>query len=287
MAGNLRNLHFMSTDATVLSIEHVSRVLIRWQLKPTTQDLTNLVFYVDRGESPMSLTQISVELPSSDQYEFVDYTAKLKNLEKLYYYRVRAVELVNDIALNTFTSDIFTWKGRPDLVALYIVEEHLFAYRHVYGTPALIFKKYKEGTYCPVCFDPVLKRITKSNCITCYGTSYLNGYYKPMEAWIDFDPDPKVAQIADWGERQIGQTDIKFTNYPILSLGDVIVELKGDRHWRVERQAPTEKNRNTLLQFCRLDEINRSDIEYKLHIPDHLRIKLLDELARRNEIPEF
>jgi hypothetical protein len=46
----LKNIRFKSLSVMVLSIEHTSRVLVRWQLEPTAQNLRNLKFFVDRGE---------------------------------------------------------------------------------------------------------------------------------------------------------------------------------------------------------------------------------------------
>jgi hypothetical protein len=286
-ASALKNIKVSKLRTAVLSIEHISRVLVKWDLAPTAQDLSNLTFVVDRGESPSALVPISHAIPATALREFVDYTAKLKNVEKVYYYRVRAVETIADVPTQTFLSETLPLEGRPDLVALYIVEEHLFAHRYVYGSPALIFKHMMEGTACKDCFDPVLKRVTKSNCTTCYGTGFLGGYYPFMESWMDFNPDPKQVQIAEWGARQPSQTDIQFTNYPLLAVGDLIVELKQNRYWKVANVRNTEKNRTTILQVCRLDEVNRSDIEYKIEVPDEARLRLLKELEDREAVPEF
>lgn len=287
-APKLKNIRFKNVDARILSIEHISRVLVRWALEPTTQNLKDLKFFIDRGESPEKLEQINTTpILANAIYEYIDYTAKLKDVEKIYYYRVRAVEFSNGTPVQTFYSPLITWEGEHDLVSLYIIEEHIFAHRYVYGVPTVIFKKMKEGAQCSDCWDYILKRSTRSNCLLCKGTGFVDGYYPLIEAWMDFNPDPKQVQIAEFGERQPSQTDIQFTNYPLLNPGDIIVELEPNRYWRVSNVRNTEKNRTTMLQVCRLDEINRSDIEYKLEVPDEVRHRLLDELEVRERTPEF
>ena len=279
----LKNIRFKDISVVVLSIEHESRVLIRWALEPTAQNLRNLKFHVDRGESPTEYEEIAGPLSAYGLYEYVDTTANLIDLNKVYYYRVRAVEDGGSV----FTSQETTWDGNLDLVGLYVNEEHLFEMRWVDGVPALIYKKIHDGTYCTECWDNVLKRVTKSNCQVCYGTGRVGGYYPPYEAWMKFEPDPKLEQVVDWGRRQTGQTDILFTSYPLLTPDDIIVELKPNRFWKVERVQYPEKNRTILLQAARLNAVSLSDIEYKIAVPEDRRRYMCDQMAQREKEREF
>ena len=285
----LKGLRFKSISVMILSIEHISRVLVRWKLEPTAQDLRNLRFYVDRGESPTALEQLNgVGITATDLQEYVDYSVNIKDLDKVLYYRVRAVEQSPDgVALQTFTSAETTWDGDLDLVGLYVNEEHLFEMRWVDGVPAMVFKKIHDGVYCPECWDPILKRVTKSTCRTCYGTGRSGGYYPPMDAWMKFEPDPKMEQVAEWGKRQTSQTDIMFTNYPLLTPDDIIVELKPNRFWKVENVRYPEKNRTILLQMARLNAVNPSDVEYKITVPEDRRRLLVDQMESREKEREF
>lgn len=287
MAGKLRDINFTLNTATIMSFEPETRIRLKWCIGKTAQNLSNLKFFIDRGESPEDLKQIAGPIASDELYEYIDYTGLLRNTEKLYYYKIRGVEFSADTPVQTFETKPFHWEGEPDLTAMYIIDEHLFAFRHVHGVPTLIFKKKTEGARCPECWDTVLKRVTKSSCLTCYGTGFANGYYKHIEAWMDFNPDPKVVSISEFGERQPSQTDVLFTNYPQMASGDVIVEMQGNKYWRVSNVRNTEKNRTTILQVMRIDEINRSDVELHLTVPEDVRLRLLRELRQRESRPEF
>lgn len=285
--GTLKDIQFETTSAQILSIECMTRIAVQWELKETRQNTSVLRFYVDRAEVPTKWTTISPALPST-QREFVDYTGKLKSLDKTYYYRVRAVEVQSGMEVQTFTAESVTTEARPDLTALYVIEEHLYKHRYVSGLPSLIYKKMKEGTKCTDCWDKVFKRVTKSNCQTCNGTGFSGGgYYPPIESWIDYQPDPKVVSIAEWGEREISQTDIEFTNYPLLSPGDLVLELQPHKFWRVSNVRPVQKNRAVMRQVARLDAVNRSDIEYKLEVDENVRSRMVAELEERLDEPEF
>jgi len=287
-AARLKRIRFKSVVVIVLSIEHISRILVKWELEPTAQDLRDLKFFIDRGESPNAMAQLNAEpIPASALYEFVDYTANLIDLQKVYYYRVRAVEYRGETPVQTIISAATTPDGDLDFVGLYIVEEHLFAHRWVHGVPAMVFKKRRDGVYCRECWDEVLKRVTKSSCTTCYGTGREGGYYPPIEVWMSFEPDPKVEQVVDWGRRQSTQTDVQFTNYPYLTPDDIIVELKPNRVWKVSNVRGPEKNRTIMLQYLRLDAVNPSDVEQKISVPEDRRVAMVLEAEQRELEREF
>lgn len=289
MSSKLKNIRFKSAVVQILSIEHIPRILVTWELEPTTQNLSQMKFFIDRWEGDGATTELTgVGLPAlTSSHEFVDYSAKLLDLNKIYYYQIRAVEFFNGTPVQTFKSDPVTWDGDLDLVGLYVVEEHLFAHRHVYGVPALVYKKRRDGARCPSCWDPVMKRPTKSNCTACFGTGVLEGYYDPIPVWMSFEPHPKTAQIVDWGEKQNNQTDIQFTNYPTLSVDDVIVELRNTQFWKVSNIRPAEKNRAITLQIARINMVYRSDIEYKIEVSEDLRREMVTQLESRKKEREF
>lgn len=289
MPGRLRELEITDFGATVLSTGEVSRVLIEWELKETRQDLTNMKYFIDRGESPEEMAVISSALPYNDLKQFVDYTIELRDLQKLYYYRVRAVEFntAGNTALQTFQTTPFTWNGELDLVGIYVIDEHEFAFKFCYGTPTMIFKKKRDEENCPDCFDAVLARVTKSNCRTCFGVGKIGGYYNGIVAWMDFGQDMPASAVAESGEKQSNEISFRFTNYPEIRIGDIIVDLQPNKFFRVTNVSATEKRRATLLQFGQVSEIKRDEIEYALSIDDSVRDALVDELEQRRKEVEF
>jgi len=288
VAGKLKNLSFGSLNIQVLSVERISRVLVQWKLKATSQRLLCAQYFIDRSEDGRSWQQLNADgIPPYGLDEYIDTSANLIDMNKIYYYRVRIVEFDAGKEVQSFSSDSATWEGKLDLVGIYVVDEHLFALRWVYGVPVMIFKKKRDGALCPECWDTVLKRVTKSNCTSCFGTGRLGGYYPPIEAWMSFEPEPKVAQVAEWGKRQPSQTDTQFVNYPILSDDDLVLEIKPNKIWKVSAVRYPEKNRAILLQLVRLDAVNQTDIEYKIDVPEDRKRALVAELEARGNVREF
>jgi hypothetical protein len=284
----LKNIQFKDLKAMVLSIQPQGRVFISWNLHPTTQDLSSLKFFVYRGESPHSLKAISTGTTIDDPFHFIDFT-DLIDVYRLYWYQIHAVEYDHTGApLHTFKSEHFTWDGEQDLVGIYIVEEHEFAHRYVYGVPALIYPRKRTGIYCPECFDKVLKRVTKSRCFTCFGTGYVGGFYKPIEKWLEVMTAPADdTKIAERGDVQNPKTMIRLTNYPIVKDGDVIVEMQQDRYWKINAVTPSEKHRYPVLQICDVSEIGRTDVEQFIQVDPRVRERLVSELVFQRREREF
>lgn len=285
----LRNIQIESTEVRILSIEHISRVLLTWALTETRQNLSNLRFTIERSEDGYEWSAIQANIPSNSLYEFVDYTVNLFDLNKIYYYRVVASEVDPETgdALQTFTGPVADTNGDLDLTALYVIEEHLFEHRYVDGVPTLIYKKMFDGSRCPECWDEVLKKVTKSNCTTCFGTGRIDGYYPPIDAWMKIEPSPKQEAVAEQGVVQVKRSIAQFTNYPELRPGDLIFEPQHHYFWRVASVQGPEKNRSIMLQQLQLTAVNRSDVEYRVTIPQDRVETLLQQLAERNREGDF
>lgn len=282
----LKNIKLKDIFCRILSVTHIPRVLIRWDINPTTQRLGTLFFNIYRSTGQSDFEQINKKpIPANTKYEYIDYTTHQRDLFRNYYYRIDAVEIINGTD-KVLDSQKISPMGPSDLVATYIIEEHLFAHRHVYGVPVLIYQLMTTGARCE-CWDPVLKRVTTSSCQICKGSGFIGGYYDPMPSWMDFNPVAKIEQIADWGPKQLMQTDIQFTDYPILQIGDIILSATDMKFWRIENVRPTEKNRTIILQVARLNAVNRSDIEYTLDIPQEIIDNMLIEFRNRQSLREF
>lgn len=279
---------FKDIHVTTYSIRP-ALVVITWDFEDSVIPLSRYEISVSRGESPEEMETIAAKIPAEMYTEFEDRTAKIHDTHRTYYYQVKAK---NKKTGKVIISEKQTIEGDLDLVGIYIVEEHTFKFRYVSGVPILIFKKHTDGvTKCPDCWDKVAKRVRKSGCTTCHGTGNIGkgvgGFYNPTHTWADPNPTPEIIQITQWGRVQTTQTDMFFTNYPRLSVGDLVVELTTDKRWKVSAVRDTEKRRTKMLQIARLDMLDKSDVEYKIEIPSEVRTRALSELDSIKKEPEF
>jgi hypothetical protein len=301
---------FKRVEAIPLS-RSPAKVLIRWETNhPKQSDIANYEFCVlreigaedsipnfqdvDIDQNPKTplgpslnssnLKQISLWIDGLDFPWYVDYTDSLKNLTNISHYKVKCR---NKDTQEEVVSSSFTVEGQLDLVGLYICDEHNFLLKDTIGVPSLIFKRRRGGIACKNCFDPIQKKRTISNCTVCYGTNWLGGFFKPLDSYVDFSPNPKTSTITNWGEVQENECNALLSNHPDVAPGDVIRELRDHRMWRVVHVTVTEKRRCQMLQFARLAEIKPGDIEYALATDERFQVEKVSEIEAIKQKPEF
>lgn len=302
-------ISFKTVQAVALS-RFPAKVLVRWQTNLDGAALDDYEFYVERGgaqdnipgfqhvtiyqtpylppvESAATLNfrVMTRAIDGLDNQWYVDFTPELLNLKPTYYYRVRCRRKSTQ---EEITSQMVTFVGEMDLVGLYIADEINFELEDATGTPCLVYNRRRTGIPCPVCFDPVQKKRSVSNCQSCFGTNWVGGFYDPIDAWVDFTPNPKNALITQWGETQENMTRVLMANFPLVFPGDIIRELRTNRLWRIgQRVNVTEKRRVTLLQFPEVTQIKPGDIEYKLPIDEQFLLDKVQELEATKKRREF
>lgn len=280
---------FKEVNVDIFKIGPPSLSVISWTWETSVIPLSRYTIDIYRGESPEELELLSSNNPAETVSEFRDRTAQLVDKHRIFHYQVWAK---NKNTGDTIKSSLVTREGGLDLVGLYIVEEHDFLFQYVSGTPVYVYKKQTSGsTRCDECWDSILKRVKRSNCQSCHGTGFVGkgvgGYYDPTYTWVDLSPDPEVVQVAQWGRVEPTQTDVFTSNYPRLSVGDLVVELTSDKRWKVMQVRDTEKRRTKMLQIARLDLINKDQVEYTIEIPESISKQARADLNDRKAELEF
>lgn len=220
-------------------------------------------------------TYISRPMSAADFPWYLDHAQSLQMLTRPVYYKL----ILRKISTQEWVeSPMVTFEGDLDMVGLYVAEEHNFLLEDAIGVPSLVYQRRRGGVPCPKCFDPISKKRMISQCSVCYGTNWAGGFHNPIDCYIDYSPNPKVSDIAQWGEVQPNESNILMSNYPELNPGDVIRELRQGRMWRVIHVTDTEKRRAPVLQFSRVTEIKPGDVEYILPQDDKLTLKKSEEL---------
>lgn len=287
-----------------------AKILIRWETTTKGADLADYEFYIERGSASennpgfqnktmyqtpelpsvasvptMNFKTVSVAIDGLDNPFYVDYTPEILSLNVSLSYRIRARKKSTQEEILSPGAGL---GGGLDLVGLYVAEEINFELSDTTGTPCLIYNRRRGGVPCPNCFDPIQKKRLASNCMTCFGTNWVGGFYDPIDAYVDLSPNPKNALITQWGEAQENMTRFLLANFPIIFPGDVIRELRPNRMWRVgQRVNLTEKRRVTMLQFPEVSEIKPGDIEYKIPVDEQFLLKKIEEFEATKRRREF
>jgi hypothetical protein len=241
---------------------------VMWEIEDTFLDPHDFLMYVYRSESPMGPWDL-VAGPFEDRYRFVDNRVNLQARWRILYYKIKSVEKIDPT--NVMESDPFWLEGDPDLIAAEIQRLERLLWEEYAGRRCFIFPARTFGQHCPNCFEGPDKgkgyssQRRRSQCLTCYDTGFVRGYFDPIEIFIQIDPSPKSVQTLPITERQQNDTTARLPNFPLMKPRDIIVEAENIR-WRVVQVTATERLRSVVHQELRLHEIVKGDIEFQLPV---------------------
>jgi hypothetical protein len=250
-----------------------------WELKDFEGNINQFTFQVFRSESPTGPWEpLSPEF--KDQYLFRDVTQNVLHKWRTLFYLLRVKDLQSN-AVKDFGPT--SQQPEPDLIALEIQRQEDLLFRGFVGRKCWLFPVRTFGAKC-VCFDRVMGRRTRSNCLTCFDTGYLGGYLSPIECYVQIDPNANSpANTPIMGKQQPNDTSARLISFPPVKPDDILIETENKR-WKVTKTASTQRLRANVHQELTLHEIPRGDVEYKIpvNIADLTKLVSAHEANFRN-----
>lgn len=253
---------FRGVQVQTYSLEFL---IISWQIAPINRDLNDFTFSVFRsqGQDPSDFVLVKGGLKST--FTWKDPNANQRSRHRKWFYKIRATDDGNSQFIE---SKIESNPEIRDRTAVSIIRRNDMLLRTKVGVPAFVVSEITSGQRCETCWDEVKQRVTKANCPNCFNTGFLKGFLTPILADINFSPSPKQVQIMKFGELQPNQTAAWMGPFPEVKPRDIIVEEGVGTRWRVVNTSATRKRRLIIHQNLLLKEINRSDVEWDLPIPE-------------------
>lgn len=230
---------------------------ITWEIKETSEDILDYTFQVLRSESASGPFEPSSK-EAEDVYLFIDNLVKVGNIYRQYHYIIRVKHKPTG---DTKDFGPYSKTPEPTLVAN-TLRMHLnllmteFIGRRCWLLPVRTF-----GQRCADCWNPRLQKRRYSGCRTCYDTSFVRGYHKPIEIWASIDPTPASDQPAGTGRMQQQSTTARMSFYPPVKPDDVLIESENIR-WTVRTISTTQEQRAVVTQELQLRRRESSDMEY-------------------------
>lgn len=144
------------------------------------------------------------------------------------------------------------------------VRDSLVALKKVIGTEVAILKKRRWGEQCD-CVSST-GQPTRANCGTCYGTTFVGGYWKPVYGYAQLGSQPVNVATAIQGKVERREVTIMMSNVPQVEQGDVIVFLRSDRRFKVEQAMPTQVHNVDVHQEVIAGELSPSSSEFNVPV---------------------
>jgi hypothetical protein len=171
---------------------------IYWEVVPTTSDLQEYEFYVERSEAEAGPWH-QIAGPLIDRYYVRDNNVPLISNNRTLFYRIKVRHPMSGRVLY---SDIVDRWGREDLIAAEIIRLETLLYEEFAGVLCWLFPRRTFGQRCPQCYDEVLGKVIGDSCPTCYGTGFSGGYHYPIEFWAQVDESEHTENVATHGHEQ-------------------------------------------------------------------------------------
>jgi hypothetical protein len=117
----------------------------------------------------------------TDQFFSIDMTQRLFGKTSEVHYRVR-LNTPNGTYYSMTANALGLLNKRDWLKWREIHRKEKLRHRVLTSVEGFLLKARRYGEPCPICTDKLTEEITWTNCPTCYGTGFRNGYYAPLAA---------------------------------------------------------------------------------------------------------
>lgn len=242
---------------------------LTWDFEPDTSLISDYSVNVYRSESPVDdITQYELVESglSANLYAYVDTgVGQLLDLGRPWFYKLGIYETaVSGIVSYQPDPASYLKDDVPDRVFREIVRRKNVNLQNTRfsGRDFKIFKKRTWGTHCPDCWDMTLQRSTDSNCITCMGTGWINGYYDPISVRGMKNTSPKLSQINMFGEWKPSDSLLYMLGYPPLKPRDIVAD-DNNHLWTVVQVRPVERLGHIVEQIVQIASISQDELLYK------------------------
>jgi len=249
-----------------LQVDHFERNVlhIQWEVSMDNEDVGEYSYGVYRSESQANGFELVSGL-AEDARKFIDGSVNTFKIGRTYFYKIIATRIDNTTL--KVESDP-GWVGSdPDCIALDIVRRERLLLRQYLKVKCYVLTARTTGARCPNCWNPVRKRISRSNCTVCQGTGFAKGFYTMEPTYFKFNPSPKMLRASGMGPLEKGETNAWTSNFPILKSNDYIIEVGNGNIWRVKSMVTSEKSRYIIRQMVAVKAEEKGSELYDIKLP--------------------
>lgn len=253
-------------------------IFIQWNIVPDKKENSDYYISVYRSggpEGPWSLLAENLK----NAYNFVDTNFRapaeepvfafkegvnLFSLSKQIYYRIDA----RNETMQVFSSPPHPIEPDLDIRTRLLKRKMQFdaatAFRVFNGIPLSVLKRKHWGVRCPLCYDPSTKEGLQEHCRACYGTSFKDGYWEPVNIIGRKDVAPVQTQMSPHGKTDRAVTTFTVLDYPKIENGDVVLDLRKNDRYLIEMVTTTELRGIVVHQKITGSLLSRDAVEYTI-----------------------
>ena len=249
-------------------------VLLQWSLRDALESGVYLAT-IYRSGSPVGPWETLTETQPNlwlyrDSFPAISVEAEPPSqlsLSRGIYYRIR----VTPPSGAAGTVEIFSavepqLTGRQRLLKRKILRDEAVMLSRLNGVPAAVLKRRHWGERCPKCYDRYTRESMRGSCSSCFGTTFVAGYFDPVMTWAKRAPAPVQTVVTPEGKADVALTGVTLLAAPAVQEEDLLVFAQDDRRFLVRQVQPTELRTVTVHQRISVSELARSDIAYRVPV---------------------
>ncbi len=254
----LGNIQVRSFDQACLDIY--------WDVTGGYGELADYDLFILRSEAEFgTFSPITPAFRNADRFRDTAVPGYASFYNRLFY-KVRATHRTTGATADFPEQAGVRLAAKPDLIAMEMSRMLRLRLREHGGRQIWVFPKRHAGQRCSVCFDNITKTKMRSNCLACYGTTWVGGFYAPVEVFANIVSPAESVVNSPQGKIAVEDTMMELDCYPELAEGDVVVEAENVR-WRVgSRIEKVRKGRALVKQMAPIHRLSVNDIEFALPI---------------------
>ncbi len=244
------------------------RVQVAWVMNPAFDEEGPWKFTLERGRSA---TEDSWEpvAETTDQPWLFDNSPVLGEFERSTYYRIILLDGNGRRHVSEPTSFLQTWGHYDWRLMREVMRKESMLQRKKSGCRGVMLKLRTWGDACE-CVDPETKQVKNANCLECFGTGYVGGYYPPLEYWVTMDPAQRLKRLqGDGGLVTAVIETARGLAWPAPEGNDIWVQLDTNKRYRIsdDVRAIARHRGIDLVLDLRFEELPQSNIVYRIPTP--------------------
>lgn len=239
------------------------KTILYWNVETDLrEDLHKFVFLVQISESVIG-PWINVFEDPIYAFGFVDTITQRGMMDKRLYYRIKAIGNNQVFHSNTMCLE----DEQVNYLSAYIAKQERLVLRRYIGRECLLYSRRKFGPRCKYCYSEIDRKVTRSKCPSCYGTTYEGGYFSPIKIHVAFDPTVKQMDKTDYEVNEATNLSGWTSTDSIIEPDDVIITLKNpDARYKIKSLTETSINDSIVRQILQLDQIKPDRVEQMLPV---------------------
>jgi hypothetical protein len=225
--------------------------------------LQGSIFRLWRSGSPESGFTVIQNRLTVPFYE--DLNVNLYDEADKYYYKVESLDSSGGVS---GTSAVMTARyNKPDNVANKVLYEIKVVLRMMRNPPVYLLIRKRTLDHCTECWNPITKRPKFANCLACFGTGNIGGYYAPFPVLMSSDVSQSVSISNGEDSNLVKLTPINawMSNSPLMNPDDVIVDVM-NRRYNIQQVIPRTRSQYVIRQILQLVPLEKGHPAYNVSV---------------------